>query len=294
MTSASLEPGVFEPAGEVVCRLGESPVWHDGVLWWLDLFRPTLFRLVGGRVDRWAVPHRAPLGFVAPTARPARFVIGHPDGLALFDVASGTSTPLAVPDDGRIDLITNDGKTAPDSQLWFGTADAAEAEPRGTLYCLAPGGQPRSVDSGFVVTNGPAFSPDGRTAYVSDSMGRRLLAYTLEGGRAVARRVFAVIAPHEGYPDGLAVDREGSVWCAHWDGWCLSRFAPDGARVAVLRCPVPRPTAIAFGGPDFRTMFVTSAADGLDAATRDAAPWSGRVLMTSAEVAGLAATPFAA
>jgi sugar lactone lactonase YvrE len=113
-------------------------------------------------------------------------------------------------------------------------------------------------DSGFAVCNGPAFSPDGRTMYFSDSVGRRVLAYDVSpSARTLAnRRVFASF--EDGIPDGLTVDAEGGLWCALYGAGRLVRFAPDGALVKAYELPCPIVTAAGFGGPDMTTLFVTT------------------------------------
>jgi sugar lactone lactonase YvrE len=84
-----------------------------------------------------------------------------------------------------------------------------------------------------------------------------------------------VVDPERGFPDGLTVDAEGFVWSAHWEGGCLSRYSPDGVLDSVVELPVPRPTSVAFGGPDLQTLFVTSARVGLNPGRLAAAPLSG-------------------
>ena len=125
-----------------------------------------------------------------------------------------------------------------DRLIWAGTFDVPETGPRGILYCLEADGAWSVADSGFAVCNGPAFSPDGRTMYFSDSIGRRVLAYDISPATRIPanRRVFASF--EDGVPDGLTVDAEGCLWCALYGAGRLVRFAPDGAVVRVVNpCP---------------------------------------------------------
>ena len=101
------------------------------------------------------------------------------------------------------------------------------------------------------------------------------------------------LADGAGIPDGLTVDAEGHVWSAHWDGWCITRYDPDGKVDRVINLPVPRPTSCVFGGPDFGTLYVTSARIRLSAQQLAEAPLSGGVFALQAGVRGLPETPFA-
>ena len=278
--------------------LGESPLWHpaERALYWLDVARPRLHRLApDGGVATLALAAAAPLGSIVAADRPGTLVLAGLGGLSLLDAETGRLAPFADPEEGRDGVGFNDGKVDRWGRLWIGTHDLKEEAPRGVLWCLAPGARPVLADAGFAVSNGPAFSPDGATLYFSDSVGRRILAYDLRADdpRPTGRRVFATMAIDEGYPDGLTVDADGCLWVAHWDGWRLTRFAPDGERLAVVPMPVPRPTSVAFGGEGLATLHVTSARLDLGAATLAAAPNSGCLFAFEPGVRGLPERPFA-
>ncbi len=90
-----------------------------------------------------------------------------------------------------------------------------------------------------------------------------------------------------GFPDGAAVDGDGFLWNAQWDGWRVARYAPDGALDRVVALPVARPTCPAFGGPDLRMMYITSASVGLKAEALAAQPHAGGVFAVDLEAPGL-------
>ena len=119
------------------------------------------------------------------------------------------------------------------------------------------------MDRGFHVSNGLGWSPDDRLFYFTDTgRSRRSTSTTSTAKRGAIenRRVFVTVPESEGKPDGLTVDAEGFVWSAHWDGWCVTRYDPDGHVERVINLPVPRPTSCVFGGADLQTLFVTSRA----------------------------------
>jgi len=149
---------------------------------------------------------------------------------------------------------------------------------------------------GFVCSNGLGWSPDDRTMYFTDSMVRTIWAYEfdLKLGELGKRRIFACLPEHDGVPDGLAVDAQGFVWSAIWDGWRLMRFAPGGTVDREVRVPVQRPTSCAFGGSSLTTLYVTSARLDLGKSALQRGPLAGALFALECDTPGIAQTPFAA
>jgi sugar lactone lactonase YvrE len=173
---------------------------------------------------------------------------------------------------------------------WTGTS----VRPSGSLYRLDPDRSWTRIDSGYRVTNGPAFSRDGRTMYHTDSARQIVYAFDLgEDGSAANRRVHLQFGEGDGYPDGMTVDAEDCLWIAFWDGWCVRRFSPAGERLAELRVPAQRPTSCAFGGADFDQLFITTASRDLTHEERRSQPYAGGMFMTSPGVTGMAEPLFA-
>ncbi|MNL27325.1 L-arabinolactonase [compost metagenome] len=158
----------------------------------------------------------------------------------------------------------------------------------GALYRIDETGAFERKEGGIIVSNGLGWSPDGRTFYFVDTVPGLIHAYDFNPatGTLSARREFARIPVADGRPDGLAVDAEGGVWCAIWDGWCVRRYLPNGKLDQVIDMPVPRPSSIAFGGPDLSTLFITSARTRLPASTLADAPLSGGLFSCRPGVAG--------
>ena len=278
--------------------LGESVFWHvaERALYWIDFYGPTLHRwdpASGARRD-WTVPGSKHVGSDAPLSD-GRILLALDDGLYAFDTKAGTTQRVADPNQGRPGIGYNDCKVDRAGNFWIGTYDAAERAPRGVLYRIAPDLSVRVADSGYMVCNGPAFSLDGRTLYFSDTAGRRLFAYDLERATGLlgVARLFAEIEPDGGIPDGITVDAEGHVWCAHYGGSRVTRFTPDGVVARTIELPVPFVTSCCFGGPDLATLYITTARSGLDAAALAKAPSSGALFAVEPGVKGIADVPFA-
>lgn len=160
-------------------------------------------------------------------------------------------------------LQLNDCIADPQGRLLAGSCfySPSSEYPLGKLFCIQPDGEVRILDEGFHLANGLAFSLDQNTLYFADSVARVIYAYAYDPmtGRARDRRVFVKVDNNSGLPDGLTVDAEGFVWSAEWYGSCISRYDPDGKLERRISVPAKQVSSLAFGGPDLRDIFVTSA-----------------------------------
>lgn len=264
---------------EARAALGEGAVWcdRDSLLWWVDINAPALHRFdpVFGTDRNWPMPE--PIGCLALSAD-RRIVVALASGLAWFDPETEVLQSFLAIEADQPGTRLNDGRCDRQGRLWVGSMTRGTPSPCGTLYrCTSTEATP--MLTGIQVPNCTAFSPDGGTMYFTDTPTNRILVFDLDlaGGTLTNGRDFASLPPHRGLPDGATIDADGGLWVAHWDGWRISRFRPDGALDRSIRLPVPRPTCLAFGGDDLRTLFVTSARAGLDDETLARAPLSGGI-----------------
>jgi sugar lactone lactonase YvrE len=131
----------------------------------------------------------------------------------------------------------------------------------------------QSPRPGYVVTNGPAESPDGRVLYHTDTLAGIIYAFDRSREGLSNKRVFARFSAGDGYPDGPIVDVEGCLWTGVFGGWGLRRYSPKGELLSTLRLPCSAVTKAAFGGDDLRTLYITTAHVALDAEQRKQQPW---------------------
>jgi sugar lactone lactonase YvrE len=274
------------------CELGEGPLWSpsEQALWFVDIKKSAIHRYDTrtGEGRSWTAP--APPGFLASLAG-GGFVAGLKTGLHRFDPESGDFDLVCEVEPDRPGNRLNDGAVDAAGRLWFGSMDDAEAEPSGCLYRLEPGAAPEPMDEGYVITNGPAFSPDRKTVYHTDTLGRAIYAFDLyKDGTLGPRRLFATIAKDEGYPDGPVVDADGCLWTGLFGGWGLNRYAPSGELLQHVPFPCANVTKPAFGGEDYRTLYATTARKGLTAAELEDQPLAGGLFALRAPVRGLRST----
>ncbi len=276
--------------------LGEGPTWMpaERKLALVDILAPAI--IVADPKDGSFQTHAMPelIGAVVPRSR-GGFLAAMQTGLKAVDLDTGAVTTIAAPESAKPGNRFNDGKCDRRGRFWGGTLAIDTTPGHGCLYRLDPDGRCTLVESGFHVSNGLGWSPDDRTFYFTDSGLRRIYAYDFdaEAGTISNRRTFVDVPEGSGVPDGLAVDSEGFVWSAHWDGWCITRYDPAGRVDRVINLPVPRPTSCAFGGPDLTTLYVTSARIRLSVQQLAEAPLSGSVFAIRTGVKGLPEIPFA-
>jgi len=267
------------------CELGEGPLWWESALWFTDIKRKTVHRFdpETGNGDSWQAPSE--VGFLAPLDA-HRFIAGAKTGLYEFAPATGDFTLIRQVEPDRPFNRLNDGAVDPQGRLWFGSMDDGESQPGGQLYrfhrgSLAP------MDSGYVITNGPAISPDGRTLYHTDTLQKRIYAFDLGvDGSLANKRLFVTIEEGAGYPDGPVVDSEGCLWTGLFGGWAARRYAPSGQLLESVSFPTANITKLAFAGPDLTTVYATTASKGLDAAALAAQPLAGGLFQFQAQVPG--------
>lgn len=284
--------------GDTKDRLGESPVWDAGAqaLFWIDSLGGVLHRLdlaSGARQD-FAVP--APVGSFA-LAGAGDAILALRDGFHRYGFAERRVRPLAALGTAHPDLRLNDGKVDRQGRFLAGTMHSnlrAGDRPLGGLYRLDPGGAVTLLVEDLATTNGPCFSPDGRTLYCADSTRQVIWAfdYDTATGSPSRQRRFAEFGPMGTAPDGATVDAEGCLWTALVRSGQLARFAPDGRLLLRIDLPVAHPTSVAFGGPGMDVLFVTSISASHRFTARE--PEAGWLLAVEGlGVAGLAEPRFA-
>lgn len=274
--------------------LGESPVWvrAEQVLYWLDVSGRRLHRYDPASNTATSAAMPPGVGSIQPRTQ-GGFVMAVQRGFATRD-ALGTVTALGVPHSVEGQVHFNDGKCDPRGRFIAGTCDSTFKQTIGTGYVLHSDGRCTSLYDGFIVFNGPCWSPDGKTFYVNDSpRGMFAADYDADRGACTNLRPFAADAGLPGSADGSAVDAEGFIWSARWDGASIVRLTPDGRLDRKIDLPVARVTSCAFGGADLKTLYITSATAGLKPEALAQQPLAGRSFALSVDVPGLAIANFA-
>jgi sugar lactone lactonase YvrE len=275
-------------------RLGESIIWHVArrCYFWIDLLDPALWchDPATGATSHKAIDLPPPIGSIAATSNPDLLMLAHRGGLSLLDVRSMEITPYCDPEGGRDAIIYNDMKTDRWGRLWVGSSHEREQEARGALWCVESRTRWALADAGFAISNGPAFSVDGRTMFFNDSAGRKTFAYDIAPDHLTARnrRILVTHPESDGLPDGAVVDSEDSLWTAQWKGKALLRFDRGGKLLQRIDVAAISVTTLCFGGPHLRDIKITTATDAATAAEMTELPSTGSLFQWAAPCAGVA------
>jgi sugar lactone lactonase YvrE len=285
--------------------LGEGCLWDADTssIWWLDIARPSTIHCLTpstGAHKEWA---SALLLTAIAKKNSGGFVVGGEDGVYTFDPATGHIAPFSKPETDLPRNRFNDGACDPQGRLWIGTMmqnigpkgeDLSITASTGNLFRVTADGSSAVFEKSVGVSNGPCWSPDGKTFYFSDSMAQITFAYDFDSDDGVItnRRVLNDTKAH-GYPDGATVDAEGYIWSARWEGRCVLRIDPKGRIVHVVETPCTRPTCVVFGGNDLSTLYITSSRAHVDNETLKRFPQQGGLFAYESGVKGTLKNSFA-
>ncbi len=278
--------------GAVRAGLGEGPAWLDPELLWVDITAGVVHLLdpVVGRDRAIAVPQS--VGAAVP-AVDGSILLAVRDGFARLDPGTERFELIASVETDRQDNRMNDGKCDAAGRFWAGTQSERLTAGAGALYRLELDGSVTQVLDGVTISNGLGWSPDDRRFYYIDTATHRVDVFDHEPatGAIADRRTFVSIPDGIGAPDGMAIDRDGFVWVAFWDGWRVQRFDPDGRLEREVRFPVSHVTSCAFGGPGLQTLYVTSSSveehGPMSAERLGPQPLAGAIFALDAPVPGL-------
>jgi D-xylonolactonase len=278
----------------VAAVLGEGPMWSaaERTLWFVDI--------KGRRIHAWDERSGEQRSFDTPELAAFIFddarggmICGLKSGLFHFDASAGRFDPLVKVDAVHRNNRLNDGFVDAAGRLWFGTMDDDQSAPSGSLYRFSRG-RLQMMDAGYVITNGPAMSPDGSVLYHVDTLQQCMYAFDVgRQGELANKRVFLRIDEQGVYPDGPVVDAMGNVWLALFGGWGVRCYSPQGKLLQVMALPVAQCTKVAFGGEDLRTLYITTASVGLSPEQLASQPLAGGLFRTRVDVAGLKPNLFA-
>lgn len=266
----------------------EGPVWSEawGGLRLVDMFAGDLLTLRDSGIERLHV------GTLAAFHRPrigGGYVVATQRGLAASEVTDGQPRPFAPLLHLAHGHRFNDGACSPAGTLYAGSMAEDGSPGGGQLFRVAASGRAEVVLDGLGVSNGLAFSSDGRLAYYADTSTGRVDVLDNEDDRLVRRRTFLTISPDDGAPDGLTVDSGGGVWVALWGGSAVRGYDRRGRLQEVVSLPARQVSACTFGGAELSTLFVTTSRENLPEGDD---PQAGSVFAVTPGVRGTATLPF--
>lgn len=273
--------------GEVECLVpagdwtGEGAVWHAGeqALYWVDISRFLVHRYDPASRATWSWLFSEPPTTLALTDRPDTMAVALGGRIVLWHPRTDARTDFAFPEDNWPKARLNDGRADPAGNLWVGSMQnnvAGDGSDRpitdraaGRLFRIAPDGGVTVVKTGFGIANTFAWSPDQTKFYFADTLANVIGVFdydAMTGTVSNERPFFAGFG--RGSPDGSVVDADGTLWNARYGGACVVGVAADGKVAGVIEMPCDNVTTCTFGGPDLRTLYITTARGGSSPGSR--------------------------
>ncbi|MDO5630896.1 MAG: SMP-30/gluconolactonase/LRE family protein [Paracoccus sp. (in: a-proteobacteria)] len=272
---------IFDPRP---CELGEGPLWHPlrDQLFWFDITGQRMLSR-DDHPQEWRFPRMvSAAGWVSRDV----LLVADECSLFLFDLSTGTATPLADLEADNPVTRSNDGRADPQGGFWISTMGKSAQPGAGAIYRWYRG-ELRCLFPGITIPNAICFPPDGRSAYFTDTVTRQVMRVALDAqGWPVGQpELFLDLAPEGLNPDGAVIDTQGLMWLAEWGAARVAAYTPDGARVRTISFDAPHSSCPAFGGD---TLYCTTALQGMDAAARSRYPAAGQTFMAPGVAQGQA------
>ena len=273
------------------CHLGEGCTYDPATdtAWWFDIIERTLFQadLSSGAVTVYALPMMASvLAFVDD----AHQLLATENGLYVRDIADGRLTLRTPLEADNAATRSNDGRVHPCGALWIGTMGRKAEKGAGAIYRFHQGELLRLYVN-VTIPNAICFSPDGATAYFTDTSAGILYRVAVDPTNAMPTGAPATLYDHRGGAgglDGAVLDVEGRIWNARWGGSCIDAYTPEGERVRSVRVPARQPSCPVFVGRNFDRLLVTTAWEGMDEPARAADPHHGQTFILDVGAKGRA------
>jgi sugar lactone lactonase YvrE len=277
--------------------VGESPVWQpeEQNLYWIDIQRGQIHRFhpATGSNQTFDLPEI--VTSIAPRAA-GGLVATLKKHFATFDTSTSKLERIGEVEPDLPNNRFNDGKCDPQGRFWAGTMDAVRwSAPAGNLFRLDPDKTITRRQANVICSNGSGWSPAGDKMYYTESFRYAIFVYDFDPatGAISNRRPFATLdSKSGGFPDGMTVDADGFVWSNLVGLGQIHRYDPQGKLERIVQLPVPRATDCTFGGPDLKTLYVTSARETMTPEQLAPAPLSGSLFAIDCEMQGLPPNSF--
>lgn len=270
--------------------LGEGPLWHplEQRLYWVDIQTHVLFQSNHELTNFRSYHFDTPIGCFG-FRKDGGLILGTGKGFAFWKPGQEKPEYLWNPLPAREGVRMNDGKVDPAGRFWAGSMDVEKRQ--GELYRLDPDLSRHTLLNGIGISNGLGWSPDCKTMYYTDTPKFAIFSFDYDmptGNISNGNSFIKLPQDHrEVVPDGLCVDQEGYLWGAHWNGWEVVRYDPQGNPTFRIEVPAQRVTSCYFGGKDLDQLFITTARAGLTDEALIKQPAAGDVFLFHTKTRGL-------
>lgn len=265
------------------CILGESPLWHreSQSCFWVDIHQSILYQFdwLTGQTKQWEVKEHVSL---VVEGQGDNLILALKGGILNFNFKTASKTWLADIDKNISNNRCNDGGCDVQGRLWVGTMDMAFKENAGSLYRIDADLAVNKMVGSRTIPNGLTWSLHNERMYFIDTPSHTVVSYLYHknSGEIYFEKVAVNIPTSMGMPDGIAIDAEGMLWIALYNGGCVTCWNPSsGELVDRIDLPAIHITNCAFVGDDLNSLMVTSARENLSREQLSDYPESGNVFL---------------
>ena len=245
------------------CTLGEGTLWDERrqEFVWVDVFANSVkaYGKGDGKISEFQF---SKMTTYVGKRLAGGYVVALGDSIALTDEEFNLKTEIDLNIDLEV-MRTNDGNIDPCGCLWIGSAEVIEGSATGELYKIDASYKKTIQRRNIHIANGVDWSPDGTSMYYIDSAPREISRYQYNPEKGeIVRELSAIdVSDVTGVPDGMCTDSLGNLWVAFWGCGQVRNYTPDGELLNIVQAPTALTTCPSFGGPEMKTMFITSAQD---------------------------------
>ena len=242
--------------------LGEGAFWNHKTqnFWWIDIEGKTLNILDPATRDVATIDVGERIGTVVPDHK-GNAILALQTGIFKLDLATQSKTFIALPEPDVANIRLNDGKCDPSGRLWVGSMHLQQIQDAAALFQITADGEVTQRLDSITISNGIVWSADKKTMFYIDTPDGNVKAFDFDNatGEISRPRIVIEISDTLGYPDGMAIDAEGMLWVALWNGNGVSRWNPEtGKMLDFIEVPAHNVTSCAFGGSNLDTLYITS------------------------------------
>ncbi len=266
---------------------GESPFWDSKkkILYWLDI----LSRKVHTYDTEAGVDSVYNLD-ILPTSLIAKsdggFAVTSEDGIYMFDeefLSKRFFLPLEADNEST---RFNDAKADPQGRLWAGTMNAGGEPGGGSLYRIDDDRSYKEVLSPVDISNGIVWSNDSKM-YYTDSLSGEIQKFDYDPKTGEITNAKVEYKFDSSIPDGMAIDSENNLWIALWgEGKVVCVDTKRHIVTETISVDAKLTSAVAFGGENLKTLYVTTSRLGMSEADIGKDPLAGGLFRFETEVKG--------
>jgi sugar lactone lactonase YvrE len=268
------------PLNDIRCNLGEGAFWHPerGEFYWFDITG----RKLHSAARSWHFDEMpSAMGWISHD----EVMIATETRLIVFDLVTAHTRMLCALEAENPVTRSNDGRADPQGGFWVSTMGKRSQKGAGGIWRYWRG-ELRRLFADMTIPNAISFAPDGQSACFTDTVTRKVMRVPLnrDGWTKGTPECWLDLSADALNPDGAVFDAAGNFWVAQWGAGRAACYAPNGQFLQAIAVPAAHTSCLAFGGPDFSTLYCTTAIEGRHAPT----PLDGAVFHAQTPARGLA------